>query len=64
MKTFTKLAALAAAAILTGCVNNQAPYDYTAFKASNPRSILVLPPINESVDVNAVNGMLARTTLP
>ena len=64
MKTFTKLAALAAAAILPGCGNNQAPYDYTAFKASNPRSILVLPPINESVDVNAVNGMLARTTLP
>ena len=47
--------------LLTGCV---APKDYTAFKAHHPRSILVLPPMNESVDVNATYGYYSTVTRP
>jgi len=38
--------------------------DYTAFKASKPRSILVLPPVSRSPDVDASLSMLSVATLP
>ncbi|RKT13460.1 hypothetical protein B0G69_6613 [Paraburkholderia sp. RAU2J] len=38
--------------------------DYTAFKNSQPRSILVLPPVNETTDVNATASMLSQMTMP
>jgi len=49
--------------VLTGCVS-QKPYDYSAFKASHPASILVLPPKNNSPDVTATYAMLAQMTYP
>lgn len=55
---------LAAALLLGGCATAPAPYDYTAFKASRPASILVLPPLNNSPDINATYSMLAQTTVP
>ncbi|WP_037588202.1 DUF799 domain-containing protein [Stenoxybacter acetivorans] len=58
------LAAMLAALLLSACAVQQEPYDYTAFKQSNPRSILVLPPMNDSPDVNASNGMLAKSVVP
>ncbi|KLT72773.1 hypothetical protein PL75_06770 [Neisseria arctica] len=64
MNTLRICAAALAAALLAGCASQAVPHDYSAFKASNPRSILVLPPVNESPDVNAVNGFLSQTTLP
>lgn len=48
---------------LTGCAT-RANYDYSAFKESRPTSILVLPPINSSPDVNATYSMLAQATFP
>jgi hypothetical protein len=51
------------ALILSACETIE-PYDYTAFKQSRPKSILVLPPLNESPEVNATPGMLAQATLP
>ena len=52
-----------AVAVLAGCA---APvkYDYTAFRQAKPTSILVLPPLNDSPDVNATFSMLAQTTYP
>lgn len=51
--------------VLTGCATQPAkPYDYSAYKESQPRSILVLPPVNASPDVNAVASVLAQTTQP
>lgn len=38
--------------------------DYTALRAAKPRSIVVLPPLNQTSDVNATNGMLSQMTLP
>lgn len=60
-----RLGALCCAATLfAGCASKPVGYDYTAFKESRPRSILVLPPLNESPDVAATYGVYAQTTLP
>ena len=49
--------------LLAGCAT-QPGYDYTAFRESRPKSILVLPPLNDSPDVNATYSMYAQSTLP
>jgi hypothetical protein len=49
---------------LTGCATQKAPFDYTAFKESRPRSILVLPPLNNTPEVRATYSMLAQVTNP
>jgi len=53
----------AAMAGVIGCAAQQ-PYDYSAYRAHMPRSILVLPPRNESVDVNATYSYLSTITRP
>lgn len=54
---------LAFALLLTGCAK-PAPYDYTAFKQSRPKSILVLPPLNHSPDIKAGPSVLTQVTYP
>lgn len=49
--------------VLTGCITNT-PYDYSAFNLSKPRSILVLPPVNNSIEVNAPYSYLSTITQP
>lgn len=41
-----------------------APYDYSALEASKPRSILVIPPLNQSVDVNAPYTFISTVSKP
>jgi len=48
--------------IFTGCVTE--PYDYTNFRAHLPRSILILPPLNESTDVAGTYSYLSTVTMP
>lgn len=50
--------------ILAGCVSSPPAMDYTAFKKSNPKSILVLPPVNHTTEVIAPYGVLANVTIP
>lgn len=65
LKRILKLAAcLLPAALVVGCATPKAPYDYSAFKAAKPRSIVVLPPLNNSPDVNAGNSVYAQVTRP
>lgn len=67
MKLFRlpRLIGLIAVVSLSGCATNQTKgYDYSAFKESNPASIVVLPPVNESPDVNASYSFLSKVTLP
>lgn len=64
MTIFKSLAALATAFILAGCASNQTPMDYTAFKKSNPKSILVVQPINHTTEVIAPFSVLANVTQP
>lgn len=48
---------------LAGCVTKK-PYDYTAFREHPPRSIVVLPPLNQSADVKGTYSYLSTVTLP
>lgn len=49
----------------SGCVSTKStPYDYTVFWQHPPRSILVLPPLNESNAVEATYGYLSTVTRP
>lgn len=58
-------AGLLLCAWLTGCATTQAPpKDYSAFLAANPASILVLPPVNESPEVQASDSVLSHATYP
>jgi hypothetical protein len=38
--------------------------DYSSYKQSHPRSILVLPPLNNSPDINATYSMLVHASWP
>jgi len=59
------LFSLALALLITGCTTtNNKSTDYSAFRESKPRSILVLPPKNQSPDVNASNSLLSVVTMP
>jgi hypothetical protein len=51
-------------AALAGCANAPLHMDYSAFRESKPTSILVLPPINSSLEVAAPNAVLAQATRP
>lgn len=61
---FKWLALVAGFLLLSGCATRQTPYDYSAFRESRPASILVLPPLNGSPDVNATYSMLSHATMP
>lgn len=52
-----------AAFALTGCAAPKS-YDYTAFRESKPKSILVLPPVNHTTDIKATSGLYAQVTMP
>jgi hypothetical protein len=49
--------------LAAGCAT-KTPYDYSAFKESRPRSIVVLPPINKSPEVPASYSVLSYATRP
>lgn len=51
--------------LLAGCAA-QAPkeMDFSAFKQENPHSILVVPVVNDSVDVDAPNYFLSTISVP
>lgn len=59
------VAALGFALVLGGCaVQHSDAYDYAAYRAHQPTSILVLPPVNQTPDIGATNGMWSQVTLP
>ncbi|BEN62844.1 lipoprotein [Serratia marcescens] len=63
MKRVLTFLSVTAILLLSGCAK-QTPYDYAAFHESKPKSILVLPPMNQSPDVKASHSVLASATLP
>jgi hypothetical protein len=50
--------------VLTGCVTAPAKKDLSAFNTAAPRSILVVPVINKTLDVDAPNYLLSTLTIP
>ena len=66
MKTrtlWTRMALIGLVSLMAGCAAPK-KMDYSAFRQAKPASILVLPPLNESPDVNATFSMLAQATYP
>lgn len=62
--SFSLIALSALGLLIGGCATRQQAYDYSAFKEARPTSILVLPPINNSPDVNATHSFMSLTTAP
>lgn len=57
------LVVVSALALSSGCAT--APKkDYSAFKAADPRSVLIIPVVNRSVDVNAPVYFLSTLSIP
>lgn len=50
-------------ALFAGCAERKTT-DYAAYKQSRPKSILIVPPLNNSPDVKASYSMLAQVTYP
>ncbi|CQI96545.1 DUF799 domain-containing protein [Yersinia sp. HM-2024] len=63
MKSIFAICAVMMALLLTGCAK-PVQQDYSAFKQSKPKSILVLLPQNQSPEVSASHGMLSQVTYP
>lgn len=62
---FSTAVGLLALVMLSGCATTQIePYNYTAFKEANPKSILVLPPTHTTPNVRATNSVFAQVTRP
>jgi len=59
-----RVSLLAVFLLLTACAASHDNIDYTAFRESKPRSILVLPPLNNSPDVRATYSFLSTVTRP
>ncbi len=49
--------------LLFGCAT-PGPYNYDKFRAAKPRSILILPPTNQSTDIRGTYGFLSTVTRP
>lgn len=48
-----------------GCATStNTPHDYSSYRSSMPRSVLVLPPTNDSIEVNASYVYLSTITRP
>ncbi|MBQ0713587.1 MAG: DUF799 family lipoprotein [Paraperlucidibaca sp.] len=58
------VSATLAIALLAGCAAKPAPRDYSAFNRAAPRSILILPVVNRSNDVEAPNYFLSTIAVP
>ena len=58
-----RIVAVAALLALGGCVSTN-PYDYTNYREHPPRSILVLPPLNQSTDVEGTYSYLSTVSQP
>lgn len=57
-------AAATALLVLAGCATTAKPYDYAALRQAKPHSILVLPALNQTPEVDASAGVLSQVTLP
>ncbi|MGO3742485.1 DUF799 domain-containing protein [Kerstersia sp.] len=64
MKLWKTCLSLGVLALAAGCATPSANRDYTAFREARPRSVLVLPPLNDSLEVGAAEAVLAQVSYP
>lgn len=63
MIKFNVLLVALATLLLGGCVAQQ-HFDYSTYKRLNPKSILVLPPLNNTTDIAATYSVLSTVSAP
>jgi hypothetical protein len=63
-KLIHRLLLAIAFALIGGCATKAPPYDYSAFRAAKPTTLLVMPPVNQSPDVKATPGIWSHATRP
>ncbi|MNS58145.1 putative lipoprotein [compost metagenome] len=63
-KTITVATVLAGAALLTACVTAPAPKSYATYRTANPRSVLVVPALNSTVNVDAADYFVSTISRP
>lgn len=61
---FNSLSAVFLGGLVVTIVGCATPKNYDKFRAANPRSILVLPPKNQSTDIRATYSFLSTVTMP
>jgi hypothetical protein len=64
MNAVSKIVLAASVLMLSACAETPKHYDYAHFRTEAPRSILVVPVTNKSVDVNAPDYFLATIATP
>lgn len=62
--SWLKFCLIGTVVILTGGVSAPPAHDYTAFRNADPHSVLVLPPINNSVEVIAPYSLMSQVSQP
>lgn len=63
-KMITLAAAAAGAALLTACVTGPSPKSYAGLRAANPPSVLVVPALNSTVNVDAADYFVSTISRP
>lgn len=58
-----KMAVVGTAVLMIGCATTP-PKDYSKFREADPKSILIVPAVNRSVDVDAPDYFLSTIVLP
>ncbi|WP_394222397.1 DUF799 domain-containing protein [Alteromonas gracilis] len=58
------LAIFSLVSVLSACVSMPPAHDYTAFKASNPESVIILPPLNNTPEVIAPYSVMTQLATP
>lgn len=50
--------------IMSGCATTPTAHDYSSFRNADPKSILILPPINETTEVIAPYAVMTQMVTP
>ncbi|HBF70441.1 MAG TPA: hypothetical protein DDW75_01355, partial [Alteromonas australica] len=61
---FRSFIVVGAMALLSACVSLPPAHDYSAFKAANPASVIILPPINNTPEVIAPYSVMTQMATP
>ena len=64
MSLFRTLPVCLVVSVVTGCATAPSDYNYSVFREADPHSILVVPPINNAVEVDAQAFYLATISRP
>lgn len=64
MITLKQCVVMFIALALTACASQQSTYDDSAFKQSDPASILILPPVNNTPEIIAPYSVMAQAATP